>query len=175
MKLVELLRTKFVDGKTMLTSTELNEMKDELIECDEFKETYLVIMDLPITKDKYSDEVISAANYLLHKGTTFKDVSYLYSISLTPEVYDPITLYQPVKNGCSITPALFNPETFLTYRQIILSSEDLGDRKALHDKLDDILNNQREYMVKGKKSILIRGKFPIKEMENNVNPEQEYL
>ena len=175
MQLVELLRTKFVDGKITITSTELKEMKNDLMQCDEFKETDLIIMDFPVMNRSSEDgdgETISAASQILNKGATFKGISYLYSITLTPEIHNANDLYKPVKDGCSITPTLINPDTFSTFRKIILVSEDIGDRKALHDKLDDILNNQREYTIKGQKSIILRGWLTKNNLGINEN---EYL
>jgi hypothetical protein len=181
MQLIELLRTKFVDGKTTIDPTELNEIKDELMQCDEFKESNLIIMQQPAVEcvnEDGGEKIITASARILHNGTAFEGVSYLYSISLTPEIFDPNDVFKSIKDGCSITPLLYDAKTFLRYRKIILSSVQIDgndNRKELHDKLDDILNNQREYMVKGKKSIMLRGVFTPRITKSNEPLENEYL
>ena len=145
-------------------------------------------MDLPIVKwikDDASEEVISAASYVLRQGAKFKGVSYLYTITLTPEVFDPNDIHKPVKDRCSITPTMYDPNTFTAYKKIILDLQQTdieatqdgkkNYRKDLHDRLDDILDNQREYTVKGKKSIMLRGKFPMMEMLDNINNQNEFI
>jgi hypothetical protein len=183
MKLVDLLRTKFVDGKEELRPDELKEMITELKECDEFEKTDLVIMDLPVAvwvKADNTQENINAMSYLLREDTTFEGISYLYTISLTPEVFDSNDVHNPVKDGCSITPTMYNPRTFLPYRKIILDFQNDVEtrenyRQALHDRLDDILNNEREYTIKGKRGVMLRGNFPNMKMSNNVNANSVYL
>jgi hypothetical protein len=108
----------------------------------------------------------------------------ILSIVLTPEIYDPNVLTKPVKDGAAITPAFYDPTNFEPYKRIILefSPERMQDgisnneeiiRQELHDLLDKVFNNPKDYLVKGERAVLVRGIFQ-KESDNNQKPLSEY-
>lgn len=93
---------------------------------------------------------------------------YIYQIRFTPIMYDPKTLYNAVKDGCTITPMLYNPETFVPHRKITLtwSPEQVQDlsvnnseeviKQTLRDQLEKVLANPEDYMPEGMRGILLR-------------------
>ena len=90
-------------------------------------------------------------------------IGYIYKVMFSPVMYDPTAYVKPVKNGCSITPVVYNPINFEPTKHIMLSwnPEGSGDDDArikleLMDKLYDILKNPEEYMQKGYRSVLLR-------------------
>lgn len=112
----------------------------------------------------------------------FKGKGYLYSISLTPELYDPSKMLEPVKNGAAISPAIYNPMTFEPTKHILLtwSPEMVQDilnidteqeqRQIIHKLLDDVLDNPKEYRMKGTRHVLIRGIFEVVNDNRNFEP-----
>lgn len=174
MKLVELLKQRFptwdefpkgTHGDAILTSKILELMLPDIQKCDEFKNARLIIAHSPVMADVDTPEltVVTMHNYLLYDDTEFRGKCYLYSINLTPEIYDPMKIHIPVKNGCAITPVMYNPTNFIPYREIVLNrsfenSEDtVSSRQNLHKLLDQILDNPDEYQIKGDRGIMIRG------------------
>ena len=88
-------------------------------------------------------------------------IGYVYKVMFSPVMYDPTAYVKPVKNGCSITPVVYNPINFEPTKHIMLSwSPEGGDdtriKSELKDKLFDILENPEEYMQKGYRSVLLR-------------------
>ena len=176
MKLQELLKDLFEERQDStnfntqeLSHNELELMKEALMKCDEFKEaTELVILATPFVDN--GKRPIKTDTIKIGDNVKFKNRVYLYNIMETPEMFDPKTLYVPVKNGACITPVQYDPITFMPHKQILLSVnvEQEMDRKATHDLLDDILDNPKEYRVKGMRGILVRGIF-----ETIVNGETE--
>ena len=150
-----------------IKSSLLHLIEKQLNECDEFKNvTKLVILDTPFTTNKDGD-VIEAHSIKLNDNLKFSGKLYLYAIIRTPEMYNINTMYTPVKDGCCITPTIYNPETFVPVKHIMLafSPEQLQDsgmtkdnstRKQLHNMLDTILDNQNEYQVRGEHGIILR-------------------
>ncbi len=171
MKLKELLDKIFENGPLPTTENGrvdyeisynlLSLIKDKLLECDEFKETNsLTIMETPIQNN------VSSHTAKLTDGNIFKGNVQIYSISLTPVIYEPENWMNPVKDGCTITPTMYNPETFEPYKKIILNVdvENMVDnfekgRVKLHEILDKMLDNPMGYSSKGTRGILIRGIF----------------
>lgn len=95
-------------------------------------------------------------------------VGYVYNISFTPKIYDPIDLHTPVKDGCVISPVLFNSETFVPKRSITLEwnpefPQDINstrtwddDKKMIHDMLEKVLESPEEYMPREFRHGIIR-------------------
>jgi hypothetical protein len=84
-------------------------------------------------------------------------------------MYDPKTIHQPVKDGCTFGPLLYNPETFEpsrsititfspTFPQDIDSKEDQEQvmKQFLHDKLDKVLTNPEEYIPEAFRGCMLR-------------------
>jgi hypothetical protein len=157
----------------ILNSKVLEEVKDELLKLDVFSECDdLEIVHIP-TFVLEDGKPVSAQNFKYKEGMKIKGKCYLYSISLTPEMYDPIKAFEPVKNGASISRTVYDPMTFEPRKHILLTwspemAQDLrgsNDEKTLrndiHKLLDDVLDNPEEYRTKGTKHVLIRGVFEV--------------
>jgi len=167
MKLQELVKDLFEErlndvyfNTPELSNNELELMKEALMKCDEFKEaTEFVILSTPFVDN--GKNPIKTDTIKIGDNIKFKNRVYLYNIMQTPEMFDPKTMHVPVKNGACITPVQYDPITFIPRKQILLSVnvEQEMDRKATHDLLDDILDNPKEYSVKGERGILVRGIF----------------
>jgi hypothetical protein len=116
---------------------------------------------------------VSAQNFKYKEGMKIKGKCYLYSISLTPEMYDPIKAFEPVKNGASISRTVYDPMTFEPRKHILLTwspeitQDILGldtekeQRQVIHKLLDDVLDNPEEYKTKGTRHVLVRGLFEV--------------
>jgi hypothetical protein len=157
----------------ILNSKVLEEVKDELLKLDVFSECDdLEIVHFPTFKLEDGKTVL-AQNFKYGEGMKLKGKCYLYSISLTPEMYDPIKAFEPVKNGASISRTVYDPMTFEPRKHILLTwspemAQDLrgsNDEKTLrndiHKLLDDVLDNPEEYRTKGTRHVLIRGVFEV--------------
>lgn len=165
-----------------LNSKVLEEVKDELLKFDVFSECDdLEIVHYP-TFIVGNDKVLTTQTFKYEEGMKFKGKCYLYSITLTPEMYDPIKAFEPVKNGASISPAIYNPNTFEPTKHILLTwspemAQDLSVtkdettlRNDIHKLLDDVLDNPEEYRMKGTRHVLIRGIFEVVNENRNFEP-----
>jgi hypothetical protein len=107
--------------------------------------------------------------FKLYDDTKFKGKVYLYNLSLSPEVYDPNLLLNPVKNGAAIGPTMYDPMDFTPIKHILLTwnpemaqdisgiNKELTFKNDIHKLLDDVLENPEEYKIKGERKILLRG------------------
>jgi len=100
-------------------------------------------------------------DYETYEGKT----AYVYQILFSPKMYDPKVIHEPVKDGCTITPLVVNPETFIPHKKIIiqyspeyttemLTAEDM--KQHLRDKLEKVLANPEEYQHEGFRACLLR-------------------
>lgn len=126
---------------------------DKLVEVDEFKQCNFKILQTPE----------QTTTLLLREGMTFKEIK-LYKIHLTPLIYDPKCLDTPVKDGCLISPLTYDPDKFTPIKTIIIQYSPEGDddekvKQEIRKKLNDILENPKDYQVKGFKGILLTGQF----------------
>ena len=151
---------------------ELEQFKDRILQTEEFANCEeLIIMKHPVNQNELG-EVIHPKMYKVNSEdkNTFKGKCYLLSLGLTPEMYDPNKLHEPVLDGACITPVLYDPQTFQPKKKIVLEfSPELAQdqqvngesilRKQLHEKLDRIFDNPENYQVKGEKGMLVRGLF----------------
>jgi hypothetical protein len=169
----------------ILNSKVLEEVKDELLKFDVFSECDdLEIIHFPAFKLE-GDKSVMTETFKYEEGMKFKGKCYLYSITLTPEMYNPIKAFEPVKNGASMSPTVYDPKTFEPRKHILLTwspemAQDLigtNDEKTLrndiHKLLDDVLDNPEEYMTKGTRYVLIRGVFEV--VNDNRKFEPSYL
>ena len=169
----------------ILNSKELEEVKDELLKLDVFSECDdLEIVHIPafVLED---GKTVLAQSFKYKEGMKIKGKCYLYSISLTPEMYDPIKAFEPVKNGASISPTIYDPMTFEPRKHILLtwspemaqdlrgSNDETTLRNDIHKLLDDVLDNPEEYRTKGTRHVIIRGVFET--VDGNRNYEPSYL
>lgn len=145
---------------------ELTPFKDKLMECDEFKECELLeFIPMPIIQNK-EGKAITAVTVLLGEGMKFKGRCFLLSLSLSPTMYDPKTTYDPIKDGVTLTPVMYDYEDFTPYRKIVLpwcvegQDIDIPLRRAeLLVLIDKVLKNPEEYATKGIRRVMARGIF----------------
>ena len=172
MKLKELLTERFADNLAYPTDQflkkDLEPLKEELLKCEEFMFCDdIIFMDLPA--QIIEDTTYTSQTFKLYDDTKFKGKVYLYNLSLTPEVYDPNLLLNPVKNGASIGPTMYDPMDFTPIKHILLTwnpemaqdisgiNKELTFKNDIHKLLDDVLENPEEYKIKGERKILLRG------------------
>jgi len=104
-------------------------------------------------------------DYETYEGKTL----YVYQIMFSPKMYDPKTIHEPVKDGCTLTPLVYNPETFTPYRKIviefspeytqeILTEEDM--RQHLRGKLEKVFTDPGSYIPEGFRACMLR--FAVK-------------
>lgn len=189
MKLVELLKEKFKNSSELpinqygvlgLTGEVLESMLPFIQKCEEFQNARLIVPKYPLFKDVDNDTTLCSNDYLLYDGTEFTGKCYLYSIEFTPKIFKEEECYKPVKDGCTMTPVMYNLENFKTYKKLIMTMDmdNMSElesmygkdfyRKKLHNQLDDMLNQPEIYEVKGHQEIIIRGVFnEIKRTENS--------
>lgn len=102
--------------------------------------------------------------------TRFKGRISLVSLQLTPKMYDPETMYRPVKNGIVITPSIYDPNSLKVTRKIVIeySPEQLQDEVLLNNtadvledmkrRLTDAVYNVEDYEPDGVRGVLVRFK-----------------
>lgn len=109
-------------GINNLSAKQLKEVEYELIK--HFKLTRIVWMEEPVQKLEGGENVIMAKSVKLsdEENTRFENsVAYVHQVTFTPKVFDPSKLHTPVKDGCVMTPLLYNPTNFEPYRSITLT------------------------------------------------------
>lgn len=166
----------------ILNSKELEEVKDELLKFDVFSECDdLEIVHYPTFK-LGEDKTLTTQTFKYEEGIKFKGKCYLYSISLTPVMYNPNQLIKPVKNGAAIGPVVYDPITFEPRKHILLTwlpemvqdiyniDTEQEQRQIIHKLLDDVFDNPKEYETKGKREVLIRGVFEVVNDERKFEP-----
>ena len=165
----------------ILNSKVLEEVKDELLKFDVFSECDLELVHTPVFILE-NGKTFTTQTYKYSEGIKFKGKCYLYSISLTPKLYDPSKMLEPVKNGAAISPPIYNPMTFeprkhilLTWspemaQDISLTKDETTLRNDIHKLLDDVLDNPEEYRMKGTRHIMLRGVFEIVNDERKFEP-----
>jgi hypothetical protein len=177
---------------------ELEPYLERIKQCEEFSECEeLIIIKLPVTKLENGKNAIPLT-YKLGEGLKFKGKCHLLSLALTPEMFDPKKIHEPVLDGACITPTIYDPETFEPKKKIVLEFSpeisqdktiyaygnpsminDIEDtyeqqlRKQLHETLDKILDNPENYQIKGEKGVMVRGAFEL--VESNSGAEKKEL
>lgn len=157
-------------GVTALTDEQ--KLQVEQLVVDHYKVKKVLWMEIPSGLTEDGEQAIVAqthkltdSDYETYEGKT----AYMYQILFSPKMYDPKTIHQPVKDGCTFGPLLYNPETFEpsrsititfspTYPQDIDSKEDQEQvmKQSLHDKLDKVLTNPEEYMPEAFRGCMLR-------------------
>ena len=171
----------------LLYGKNLEKYKKIIMNTDEFKECdSLEILEHPLVKDK-NGEILTTSTVKLSDVMTFKGKCYLLSLTLTPEMYDPIKAFEPVKNGASISPTVYDPMTFEPRKHILLTwspemAQDLLGtnnegtlRNDIHKLLDDVLENPEEYQTKGFRGVLVRGLFEVIEDGGDTEVNHYYI
>lgn len=143
------------------------ELTEQLLK-DHLKVKKVLWMDLPTGLTEDSKKTIVARTIKLgdeepseYEGKT----AYVYQIIFTPKMYDPKTIHDAVKDGCTITPMFYNPLTFTPYKKVIIEyspeyTEEIltaADMKQhLRDKLEQILANPNDYTPEGMRGVMVR-------------------
>jgi hypothetical protein len=158
-----------IESITRLTEEQRIQVEAELI--NHFGFDRIVWMDLPagLTEDGAKAIVAKTIKISDSDNPTYKHkVGYVYTINFTPKMYDPMEMYQPVKDGCVFSPIVYNPETFEPTRSITLtwSPEFAQDfpfptneevmKQSFRDRLEKVLANPEEYRPSGFIGCLIR-------------------
>ena len=150
-------------GIDNLTARQLKSVETALIKHLKFDR--IEWMDLPIAHLEGVGVITTHTMKLADNDppTYENKVGYVYKVMFSPVMYDPTAYVKPVKNGCSITPVVYNPINFQPTKHIMLSwcpegssDDDARIKSELKDKLSDILENPEEYMQKGYRSVLLR-------------------
>lgn len=153
----------------VLTPEYLTQLQELLAECDDFADSQInVIPNLILGKPKreltgYDEEGIptygvsmsttgpngeNVITVKFDKETKFAPVVKIYSIALTPEMYDPNEFFKLPINTTHITPVLYDLETFKPRKQIIItfSPEQAQDNaiKQLRNELRELEKNEEK-------------------------------
>jgi len=168
-----------------IKSKGLERIKDILLyHTEEFNDVKeLIIIDTPSMKD-VDENIYDSVTISVKEDTKLTGKVYLYEIYLSPLTWDVKSFTTPVKNGASISPVIYDEIDFSPNRRIMLSwspamAQDLttmtnnhiledGLRILLHETLDDVLDNPKDYMYDGTRSVMIRGIFNPKEILINI-------
>jgi len=152
-------------GVVALTDEQRQQVEQLII--DHYKVEKVLWMDLPsgLTPDG-KETIVAQTHKLMDTDTLYKGkTAYVYQITFSPKMYDPKTIHTPVKDGCAVTPLLFNPENFIPskkiilefspeYTQEILTDEDM--KQHLREKLEKVLANPQEYEHQGFRACMLR-------------------
>lgn len=154
-------------GYNVTALTEDQRQQVEQLVIDHFKVKKVLWMELPGEMAEDGEQAVVAQthklvdNDILYEGKT----AYVYQIMFSPKMYDPKTIHEPVKDGCILTPLVYNPTTFTPKRKIvieyspeytneILTDEDM--KQHLRGKLEKVLANPGEYQAEGFRACLLR-------------------
>lgn len=159
------------DIESITKLTEQQRIEIELLLIDNLGFDKIIWMDLPAGLTEDGEKAVVAKTFKIfdieeppHKGK----VGYVYTITFTPKMYDPMEMYQPVKDGCVFGPIVYNPETFEPTQSITLtwSPEFAQDfptnnneevmKQTFRDQLEKVLANPKEYRPVGYTGCLIR-------------------
>ena len=158
------------NGVTRLTEEQRIQVEAELVKSLGFSK--VVWMELPsgLTEDKTTPIVpkyrkISDVEEPPHEG----EVGYVYTITFTPKIYDPLEMHESVKDGCVFAPIIYNPQTFEPTQSITLTwspefPQDINspqrtyedDKQMIRDMLEKVLDNPEEYRPTGYTGCLLR-------------------
>lgn len=108
------------------------------------------------------------------EGLKFKGECKILSLMLTPEMYDPSSMFVIVKDSASISPIIYDLITFEPLKRIILefkierhedgvNNQKEAIRQELHELLDKVLDDPETYRMNGVRGLLIRGNFEVYE------------
>ena len=155
---------------TRLTEEQRVQVEAELIKHFGFDK--IIWMELPagLTEDSKTPIVAKTIKISDSDNPTYKHkVGYIYTLNFTPKMYDPMEMYQPVKDGCVFSPIVYNPETFEPKQSITLTwspefPQDIDapkktyedDKQMLRDMLEKVLNNPEDYRPIGYIGCIVR-------------------
>ena len=164
--------TAVAGGYNVIEMSKVQRELTEQILKEHFKVKKVLWMEIPTGMTEDGKEAIVAKTYkLVDDEVTIYDgkTAYVYMIVFSPKVYDPKTVHQPVKDGCTFGPLLYNPENFEPSRTITLtfnptfpqdidSKEDQDEmmKQSLRSKLEKVLSDPESYMPEANRVALIR-------------------
>jgi hypothetical protein len=148
---------------TRLTEEQRIQIEAELIQHFEFSKIVWMIQPTGLTEDGTQTLVAQTRKITdSQDGKHTGEVGYIYTITLTPKLYDPEERYTPVKDGCVFPPVVFDPETFEPKQSITLTwspefPRDLNapeltieeDKQRIKELLQKVLDNPEDYRPVG--------------------------
>jgi hypothetical protein len=166
------LNTPSAPGGYLVTAlTDEQKAQVEQLVLEHYKVRKVLWMEIPAGLTEDGEEAIVAkthklvdTDYETYEGKT----AYVYQILFSPKMHDPKTVHNAVKDGCTMTPITYNPETFTPYRKIVLtwSLEQAQDfsvnnseevmKQTLRDQLEKVLANPKDYMHEGFRACMLR-------------------
>jgi hypothetical protein len=158
-------------GYDVIALTDEQKLQVEQLVIDHYKVKKVLWMQIPSGITEYGEQAVVArthklvdTDYETYEGKT----AYVYQILFSPKMHDPKTVHDAVKDGCTMTPMVYNPETFTPYRKIVLtwSPEQAQDfpvnnseevmKQTLRDQLEKVLANPEDYMHEGFRACMLR-------------------
>lgn len=156
MELKDILKDEYFDENGCIQGSILELLLPQIQKSIEFRSCVLNTIKSPI----------DCGTSKLVDGFQLSGDYRLYSICQTPIIFEYKNWINTVNDGCSISPIIYDRETFDPKKQIILSfdptdTDEKSVREKLHESLDKVIDNPEIYMMVGKKGLLIRGYFKI--------------
>jgi hypothetical protein len=176
---------------------ELRKIYKDLKKTIEFKDCELIIVDDPHLNFSAID--LEKKHILIEKKGSlktnsklcestklgninrFKKKCYLYSLTLSPEVFSHENLNKEVKDGASISPLIYDPTNFEPHKILKLK---INHDELVHNKkeiiknaqklVEDMINNSEEYTPKGNRHIIFRGVFQHLECDGVLNEKDDF-
>lgn len=173
MKIKELMNNVFLNPDFGLRGKEIEAIKEGLLKCEELKNvSEFIIIENPHLEDKEGN-IIDIKTFKLDDETLFSGKFLIYSIGLTPEIFNPDIIYNSVKDGVCITPPIFDPLDFKSKRKICIEFDSLAGVeknkiKELSELLKKALESPEEYMIQGEREVIISGVFEEREVKGEV-------
>jgi len=146
-------------GIDNLTEEQRIQVESELIKHFEFDRIVWTELPAGLTADKTTPFVVETIKISDTANPKYTGkVGYVYKVFFTPKMYDPTSLYKPVKDGCVFAPTIYSPETFVPKQSITLTwspefPQDIDapqrtyedDKQMIRDMLEKVLSNPEEY------------------------------
>jgi hypothetical protein len=158
-------------GYLVTALTDEQKIQVEQLVLEHYKVKKVLWMEIPAGMTEDGEQAIVAKTHKLvdedyetYEGKT----AYVYQILFSPKMHDAKTVHNAVKDGCTMTPIIYNPETFTPYRKIVLtwSLEQAQDfsvsnseevmKQTLRDQLEKVLANPEDYMHEGFRACMLR-------------------
>jgi hypothetical protein len=153
-------------GIDNLTENQCLKIEKELIKHFEFKS--IIWMGLPSGLDVNNNPIVAESIKISDTDNPKYSgkVGYIYKIAFTPIMYDPKSLYIPIKDGCVFTPTIYDPQTFEPKQSITLTwspdfpqdidAPENDDKQMVRDLLEKVLANPEDYRPEGFRGCMVR-------------------
>lgn len=144
-------------GVNVLSKEQRILIEEKLIEHFQFRKVIWISLPVAISEE---GKKVSVLTFKADDKTNRYSgkVAYVYTISFTTKIYDPSKIHTPSKDGCVISPVIYNPINFEPWRSITLTwnphtikdkiatGEVKNLKQHMHDLLDKVLDNEKEYL-----------------------------